>query len=150
MTEEQAREIAEAAAILSCEVEIGLEPVWDNLLDALQAAGYDVERSAAHSSARWERRPAMQRSGVLDIVAGERIRQDARWGEQNHSLAHWLAILTEEVGEVAQAVCKAEIPPVNPMSRMLHLAHYRAELVQVAAVAVAAIESLDRNELAER
>lgn len=46
MTEKQAREIAEAAAILSCEVEIGLEPVWDNLLDALQAAGYDMERCA--------------------------------------------------------------------------------------------------------
>lgn len=46
MTEEQAREIAEAAAILSCEVELGLEPVWDNLLDALQAAGYDMERCA--------------------------------------------------------------------------------------------------------
>ena len=40
---------------------------------------------------------------VLDVVA-ERDRQDAKWGEQNHNPPVWLAILTEEVGELATAL----------------------------------------------
>jgi hypothetical protein len=37
-------------------------------------------------------------------VARERERQDAKWGPQHHTLAEWLMILAEEVGELAEAV----------------------------------------------
>lgn len=96
---------------------------------------------------------------VLSDVADERRRQDRKWGEQNHAdhphtgpsadawaalvaLAEaearaslhrgptWAAILLEEVGEALQ-----EDDP----------ARLRAELVQVAAVAVAWIQALDRR-----
>lgn len=70
---------------------------------------------------------------VLLEVAEERSRQDELWGEQNHTSWQWLAILTEEVGEVAKAI--NENQPND----------YRDELVQVAAVAVAAVESFDRK-----
>ena len=69
---------------------------------------------------------------VLREVVAERGRQDRRWGEQNHSPVRWLAVLAEEVGEVAEAVLGFDDR------------RYRAELVQAAAVCVAAIESLDR------
>ena len=67
-------------------------------------------------------------------VSNERIRQLKLWGEQNHDPKTWLGILTEEVGEVAR-----EINDNGPGT-----AHYRKELIQVAAVAVAAVEALDR------
>lgn len=70
-----------------------------------------------------------------DDIRLERAKQNAKWGVQNHNPARWLAILVEEVGEVAKAIVEDRSFDV------------RNELVQVAAVAVAAIESLDRNEL---
>jgi len=104
-------------------------------------------------------------AGVLIEVLNERRTQHAKWGEQNHpdgveawedtvnlhydetapsagEIEHcarrilesgsptFLAILMEEVGE---AMCEVEKPKL------------RAELVQVAAVAVAWIEKLDRE-----
>ena len=40
---------------------------------------------------------------IFNRIAAERTRQDAKWGEQNHSDYMWLTILAEEVGEAAQA-----------------------------------------------
>ena len=75
---------------------------------------------------------------VLYDVAAERDRQDKKWGVQLHDPQWWLVILAEEVGEVARAIFEADDAGVRE--------DYRAELVQVAAVAVAAIESLDAQE----
>ena len=49
--------------------------------------------------------PTSQESVIQDIIS-ERRRQDAKWGAQNHSDFVWLAILSEEVGEAAQAILK--------------------------------------------
>lgn len=70
-------------------------------------------------------------------LAQERDNQDAKWGIQNHGLLLWNAILGEEVGEVSRAILEKD------------LANYRTELVQVAAVAIAAVESFDRGYLHE-
>lgn len=43
----------------------------------------------------------MQAFGVLDDVEAERVRQDAKWGEQNHGRISWAMILAEEIGEWA-------------------------------------------------
>ena len=93
---------------------------------------------------------------VLSEVRGERARQDEKWGEQNHPdgsgsdlqryLAEqerdycqrafavgrgtWRDVLAEEVAEAL-----AEADP----------ARLRAELLQVAAVAVAWVEAIDRR-----
>lgn len=95
---------------------------------------------------------------ALGEVARERILQNEKWGEQNHpdgtglptdrsmadyfasrcqrdateGMTTWRGILLEEVYEAL-----AEADPVQ----------LRAELVQVAAVAVAWIEALDRRAL---
>lgn len=81
---------------------------------------------------------------VLDEVGQERVRQDAKWGQQNHFPSKWLAILAEEFGEVARAICEAGAEKVN--NKSANWANYREELIQVAAVAVAMVESFDRNQ----
>lgn len=81
-----------------------------------------------------------QVNGLPEVLADlsiERLRQDRLWGEQNHEPATWLAILGEEFGEVAKEVAESRINPLGDMA-------YRTELIHVAAVAVAAIEALDR------
>jgi hypothetical protein len=93
---------------------------------------------------------------ILDEIKAERASQEAKWGEQNHpdgtdpmfasyresardmcerrfaaGIGTWKDILAEEVAEA-----HAETDP----------ALLRAELIQVAAVAVAWIEAIDRRE----
>lgn len=70
---------------------------------------------------------------ILREIYGERLEQIAVWGDQLHSQLAWLAILTEEVGE-----CAKEIQDKSEDQ-------LRDELIQVAAVAVAAVESLERR-----
>jgi len=69
-----------------------------------------------------------------DIMA-ERQRQDELWGPPQHEHYTWLAILTEEVGEIAY-----EILSGGGVGRVIEL---RKELIQAAAVLVAWVEQLD-------
>jgi hypothetical protein len=75
---------------------------------------------------------------VLGEVAGERVRQDDKWGVQNWQPVEWIAILGEEYGEACRGAFEQHFHGGS-------LANYREELLQVAAVAVAMVESLDRN-----
>lgn len=79
---------------------------------------------------------------ILHEVLLERRRQDAKWGEQNHPPEWWLPIIMEEVGEAAKAALEHHFG----YSTYTDLREYRREMIQVAAVAVAAIEALDRQE----
>ena len=76
---------------------------------------------------------------ALQAIGDERDRQDAKWGEQNHSPWQWLCILMEEVGEAAKDTGGVRTL-VSKDCRS-----YRKELVHVAAVAVTAMECFDRN-----
>ena len=45
------------------------------------------------------------RAKILEAVLAERERQDERWGDQTENTdLEWMAILTEEIGEVAKDV----------------------------------------------
>ena len=78
---------------------------------------------------------------VYTDISAERDAQDARWGNQFHSMPVWSAILTEECGEVAEACLQ-----VHFHGEEEYLAHLREELVQVAAVAVHMIEKIDADD----
>jgi len=96
---------------------------------------------------------------ILEEIQNERAKQDTKWGEQNHSKVEWCAILGEEVGEVNKAALQSHFNYALPGEGIdlddMHSStdrrqarwnrEYREELIQVAAVAVAMIESLDRN-----
>lgn len=91
-------------------------------------------------------------SAVLDEVFKERIEQEAKWGEQNHCPYVWLTILGEEVGEANKAVLESTLFAQGRKIRISkeklieNKGCYREELIQIAAVAVAMVECLDRGE----
>ena len=74
---------------------------------------------------------------ILASIDDERHRQVLKWGEQNHDDCTWVAILTEEVGEAAKASLPTRLGGANNL---------RQELVQVAAVALAWLECLERRQ----
>jgi NTP pyrophosphatase (non-canonical NTP hydrolase) len=63
---------------------------------------------------------------VIREVVRERWRQDAKWNVQHHSLEKWHLILSEEVGELAEAILEDE--------------EWQEEATQVAAVVIAMIQ----------
>lgn len=79
---------------------------------------------------------------VYDDVKKERDNQDSKWGQTNHHPLEWLCILGEGVGEANKAACEAHF---SGYQRTGYWEHYREELIQVAAVAVAMVQSFDRN-----
>jgi NTP pyrophosphatase (non-canonical NTP hydrolase) len=79
---------------------------------------------------------------VEEDIRDERARQDAKWGEQNHRPPIWVTILTEEVGELSQAALADMFGGEGHSS---HHVGMREEAIQVAAVAVAFVEYLDRQ-----
>lgn len=87
--------------------------------------------------------------GILSEIRGERGRQDAKWGEQSHEPSVWLAILTEEVGEFAEAVLHALAQPGDERNHT-HSEDMRTEAIQIAAVAAQIVEYLDRAVVGDR
>jgi NTP pyrophosphatase (non-canonical NTP hydrolase) len=86
-----------------------------------------------------------ERNRVSCDVQDERDRQDDKWGEQNHDPITWCAILTEEVGELAQAALQTRFGGAHGGLDLV-----RKEAVQVAAVAQAIVECLDRGTWTDR
>lgn len=86
-------------------------------------------------------------SKVLLEILEERKRQDAKFGkDRNHCPLEWSGILHEEYLEATREVVDGHFE-FNAANRDGHWRKLRTELIQVAAVAVAFVESLDRNEL---
>lgn len=97
-----------------------------------------------------------QTDAVLDEVLVERHNQDERWGEQNHPdgtgspADKWAAEAAKGMYDLAvstRALAWRHILLEEFMEAMAESdpARLRAELVQVAAVAVAWIEAIDRR-----
>jgi len=97
--------------------------------------------------------------GVLGEIAAERAAQDAKWGEQNHpdgTGVHFAEIVDADVAKMACQdaadggyldwlhILREEVAEAFAESNPVAL---RAELIQVAAVAVAWVEAIDRRAL---
>lgn len=70
-------------------------------------------------------------------VKSERHRQNDKWGHQRHTFGDWLMILTEEVGEVAQAMQKAK-----GWGKETDASNLYEELIHVSAVSSAIAEQV--------
>lgn len=82
---------------------------------------------------------------VITDLRAERERQDTKWGaDRNQPHTLWQTMLSEEVGEVAEAVLDVTFPKGNAPSAE-GLEHLYEELVQVAAVATAHAEAVLRQ-----
>ncbi len=77
-------------------------------------------------------------NSALTSVLAERKRQDTIWGEQNHGQFQWLSILTEELGEYAQELNDVSVGKGD-------IENVRTEAVQIASVALAIVECIDRK-----
>lgn len=67
---------------------------------------------------------------IFRRILQERVDQDKKWGRQDHGPDGWLIILMEEVGEASRGALEGD------------MVRYKKELVQIAAVAVAALEAV--------
>lgn len=92
---------------------------------------------------------AQPQSAAIEAVVVERLRQVKAWGQQDHDPLTWIAILTEEIGEAAAEALVVTLFGEAPWG-LAELTPLRTELVHCAAVAVAAIEALDRLRGGER
>lgn len=86
----------------------------------------------------------IMKPAAIESINAERDRQNAKWGEQNHQVEWWLAILMEEVGELAQAIIETHFDNGEQERLKGGIQNIRQEAVQCAAVAVAMIECIDR------
>lgn len=82
---------------------------------------------------------------IIYDINDERYRQDVKFGIQNHDPMTWCVILTEEVGEVSKAALELNFNSKLEVSCQQKIKQYREEMIQVAAVAMAAVECLDGN-----
>lgn len=76
-------------------------------------------------------------TSVIFDVERELVSQRQKWGVQRHSSLAWLPILSEEVGEVAEALQKGTTAFKDTDSDDLE-----KELIQTAAVAISWVASL--------
>jgi hypothetical protein len=90
------------------------------------------------------RRAVTVRRAVDQAIWEERSRQDARWGPLPRGLeqGEWLGVLMEEVGEVATETITRTWTEDGPPEGVIDYDRLSAELVQVAAVAIAWLEEL--------
>ena len=77
---------------------------------------------------------------AFDLIKGEDDRQLKKWGEQTHSPAEWLMFLSEEFGELAEAVAEWWF-------RDGELEDVEAEAVQVATLALKIAEMAKQQRL---
>jgi hypothetical protein len=95
-------------------------------------------------SARVDFSAPIRETKALEDVIQERVRQEKKWGPQNHDPFLYLTILGEEYGETCQAALEARFSEHNKKA----LEELREEAVQTAAVALAIVECLDRKKWA--
>lgn len=142
------------------------------LADGIQAALHDLECDGSqshHHADCWGEAQVIarhlrtqgpyqveaRRVGPVAAVLAERRAQVEKWGDQSRQPdSRWLAILMEEVGEAAQVMLEATATGVpGDLGKEPHLPRWadvykadrqrlREEVTQVAAVAVAWLESL--------
>ena len=80
----------------------------------------------------------LENTEELLLVEAELTHQYRKWGLQNRTLFEWICYLTEEVGELAEAIAENHY-------REGTIEHIREEAVQVAALAIKILQ-ITRNE----
>lgn len=90
---------------------------------------------------------------VIERVRDERVRQNDKWGIQDHNAIEWVGILVEEVGEASKEAVdfhfnnpkRIDSAITQEATQENRIRDLKKELIQVAAVAIQAVESIERQ-----
>lgn len=89
------------------------------------------------------------RVDIFAQINQERDRQDDKWGGASHDRGHfqrdWLGFLRTYLKKVADAITRDEKAERGSAAALAAARCYRYHLLQVAALAVAALEAFDAN-----
>lgn len=85
-----------------------------------------------------------QTGAIWDEVFKERIHQDEQWRLQNKN--QYVMKLYEELSELNRVICEAQFTN-RANASSARLKNLRKEFIQVAAVIIAMVESLDKSGL---
>lgn len=86
---------------------------------------------------------SLSQEKILEAIRQERKQQDKLWGVQEHTLDRWFTILGEEVGEACAEAWGYYNFRDNDKLGAKYLQDWRKEMIQCAAVIVAALENWD-------
>ncbi len=110
---------------------------------------FHTELQGANTELVYQRRALQEFMGnrvpewVADVVI-ETNRSKRKHGDNSYSDFQRLCILTEEVGEVANVLCRLYVPPISAgLNVPREMQNLRAELIQVQSVAARWVEALD-------
>lgn len=81
----------------------------------------------------------MSQQTIINDVIAERQRQDAKWGEQNHSPDRWATIIGEKYGEICKAVNEFGFHPKPETEQDIY-----TEAIHTMASCMAMLECMER------
>ena len=82
----------------------------------------------------------VEQEKIINKVLGERKRQDAKWGEQNHPAPVWGTIIGEEYGEMCQAINEFLFNPTPDTEEQICV-----EAIHTMASCMAMLECIERQ-----
>lgn len=77
---------------------------------------------------------------IIEKVLEERMRQDEKWGESNHSASVWGMIIGEEYGEMCKAINELGFSPIPEIEERIY-----KEAIQTMASCMAMLECMERG-----
>jgi hypothetical protein len=93
-------------------------------------------------------RKAENMNAIIEEIKSERRIEDKEWGGSDHDDTHepekWCALLRHQIRLADRAACSLAADEITGGEEGHLIAGYRERLVKIAAVALAAAESLDR------
>lgn len=86
-------------------------------------------------------------SVILEQVRVEREAQDSQWGgpthDEHHNLREWCGFIEDHVKRAKKAAASMRRGPLDGIA--IHRDDFRKQMIEIAALAVAAVESIDRK-----
>jgi hypothetical protein len=93
-------------------------------------------------------RKAEHMNAILEEIKAERRIEDKEWGGSDHDDTHepekWCGLLRHQIRLADRAACSLAADEITGGEERSLITGYRERLVKIAAVALAAAESLDR------
>ena len=87
--------------------------------------------------------PTLRELTIFGCIRAEQVKVFAKFGDQSgHTDLEWMSILTEEIGEAAECVCKARVHPIDQGVVQPALDNLEYELIQIATVCVNWLEAI--------